>query len=220
MSSCAAWRSLATGGLWWPGVEGLKWSFLLFFFFITRLGFLAAWLSCGCSFSRTCHDVCEHEFIPLAGRKEGRKVGRSVGWLVWTEGNEASCRTKTKKKKGARGLNVSDFYISCSPPWWPLTFRQTAVQPLYFLMLRCSDLFICFVFYFVTFNLTIFLFFVGCFLSSTCKFYIYRFFRFHFFNLASTRGLRETFFPIFRKATVQKCSKNELIGDVNTSVVY
>lgn len=172
------------------------------FFFITRLGFLAAWLSCGCSFSRTCHDVCEHEFIPLAGRK----VGRSVGWLVGLDGGKRGFlqNENQKKKKGARGLNVSDFYISCSPPWWPLTFRQTAVQPLYFLMLRCSDLFICFFFYFVTFNLTIFLVFVGCFLSSTCKFYIYRLFRFHFFNLASTRGLRETFFPIFRKATVQK----------------
>lgn len=85
--------------------------------------------------------------------QEGRKVGRLLGWFGRRE-TKLPAERKPKKKKGARGLNVSDFYISCSPPWWPLTFRQRAVQPLYFLMLRCSDLFISF--YFVTFNVTIF----------------------------------------------------------------
>lgn len=69
-----------------------------------------------------------------------------------------------------------------------------------------------------------FWFLLAVFCPQRGSFYIYRFFRFHFFNLASTRGLRETFFPIFRKATVQKSLfwflDNGLMGDVNTSVVY
>lgn len=69
-----------------------------------------------------------------------------VGWLVWSERNEASCRMKTKKRKkkiGAKGLNVSDFHFSCLPPCWPLTFHQTAFQLLYFLMLHWSNLTFC-----------------------------------------------------------------------------
>lgn len=100
MSSCAVWRSLTTGGLWWPGVEGLKWSFLLLFFYYPS-GFpcrlVELWMFFQPNVSRRVW-----AWIHSAGRKEGRPVGRLVGWLVWTEGNEASCRTKTKKKKKKR----------------------------------------------------------------------------------------------------------------------
>lgn len=96
-------------GLSQPAVSGGRewkdWSeVFFFFFFITRLGFLAAWLSCGCSFSRTCHDVCEHEFIPLAGRKEGRSVGWLVGWFGRRETRLPAERKPKKKKKRCEGF--------------------------------------------------------------------------------------------------------------------
>lgn len=188
MSSCAAWRSLATGGLWWPGVEGLKWSFLLFFFLLpVWVSLPPGWAVDVLSAERVTTCVSMNSFR----WQEGRKEGRSVGWLVGLDGGKRGfLQNENPKKKRCEGFKCQWLLhqllaalvaadISPDGRSASLLFNVALLRFVYLVV-----------------------FFI--FLSSTCKFYIYRFFRFHFFNLASTRGSRETFFPIFRKATVQK----------------